>query len=190
MKKGALTITQTGMMLALIIISQYIGSLITAPIQGFIPIGQLIAGSLVNMILILSAYIVGLIPGIMIGIFSSILAQLLGISKIPAMMPVIAFGNVLIVAVVWVFFKISKGNLKSTYTILGLISGAGIKCAAIWILAQGLVIPALTQIPEKQLTVMSMSFSWPQGITALIGGVMALIILPVLKKAIKKPNAI
>ena len=192
MKKSALTITQTAMMIAIIILAQYLGSFIPTipvPVIG-IALGQLVTGALVNLTLILSAYIVGLIPGMMVGLFSSILAQMLGISKIPQMLPVIAIGNVLIVAVVWAFFKISKGNLKSIFTYLGIISGAGAKCAVMWILSKNIVIPSLTNIPEPQVKAMSLMFSWPQGVTALAGGILALLILPVVKKAIKKPSVI
>jgi hypothetical protein len=39
---------------------------------------------------------------------------------------------------------------------------------------------------KPMIAVMTASFSWPQLVTALIGGALALILVPVLKKALRK----
>lgn len=52
---------------------------------------------------------------------------------------------------------------------------AALKCAFLWLL-----VPAVIQavgVPAKQVAALSIMFSWPQGVTALIGGLLALAIL-------------
>ena len=48
------------------------------------------------------------------------------------------------------------------------------------------VLKALGSVAEKQVAALSVMFSWPQGVTALIGGVLALIIIPRLAKVKKE----
>ena len=48
-----------------------------------------------------------------------------------------------------------------------------------------LVLPTLG-LAEKQVAMLSASFSWPQLVTALIGGVLAVTIAPAIRKAVKK----
>ena len=65
---------------------------------------------------------------------------------------------------------------------IAMVVCAVVKCAFLWA-AVPAVIASLGTVPAKQAAVMSAMFSWPQGVTALIGGVLALLILPRLKKA-------
>jgi len=62
--------------------------------------------------------------------------------------------------------------------------GAALKSLALW---QGVELFLVPTLPEKGAqTVMKMFAFFPQLTTALIGGAIALIIAPVIKKAIKK----
>ena len=56
------------------------------------------------------------------------------------------------------------------------------KCAFLWI-AVPAVLGLLSGVPEQQVKMISIMFSWPQGLTALIGGALALAILPRLGKS-------
>ena len=52
------------------------------------------------------------------------------------------------------------------------------------VLAEGLMASGMLKAP--MLTALPATFSWPQLFTALIGGAVALLITPVLRKALKK----
>lgn len=172
-------ITQTAVMLALLIGAQFIT-------RSF---GQFVTGSIVNLILLVSVFIIGIYGGVTIAVLSPILAFLAGIG--PAfiqIIPFIAIGNVLFVTIAWLIAKsyIAKVNKRSfVVSSIGLISASVVKFLFLWL---GLVIIALPLIPgikEKQAAVIGASFSWPQLITALIGSILAMMIIPHLKKAIK-----
>ena len=49
-----------------------------------------------------------------------------------------------------------------------------------------LAVPFLLGLPEKQAAVISGMFSFPQLITALIGGAIATMIVPILQRYLKK----
>lgn len=173
-------ITQTAVMLALLIGAQFIT-------RSF---GQFVTGSIVNLILLVSVFIIGIYGGVTIAVLSPILAFLAGIG--PAfiqIIPFIAIGNVLFVTIAWLIAKsyIAKVNKRGfVVSSIGLISASVVKFLFLWL---GLVIIALPLIPgikEKQAAVIGASFSWPQLITALIGSILAMMIIPHLKKAIKQ----
>lgn len=172
-------ITQTAVMLALLIGAQFVT-------RSF---GQFVTGSVVNLILLVSAFMIGIYGGLTIAILSPMLAFLAGIG--PAfiqIIPFIAVGNAIFVAIAWLIGKKSihafNGKNASLSTV-GLIAASVSKFLFLWL---GLVVIALPLIPgikEKQIAVISASFSWPQLVTALIGSILAMIIVPQLKKAIK-----
>jgi hypothetical protein len=173
-------ITQTAVMLALLIGAQFITR----------PFGQFVTGSMVNLILLVSVFIIGIYGGVTIAVLSPLLAFLAGIG--PAfiqIIPFIAIGNTLFVTIAWIITKDSISNSSTKNIVIssiGLIAASVIKFL---FLLFGLVTVALPLIPgikEKQIAVIGMAFSWPQLITALIGSILAMIIVPHLKKAIKQ----
>ncbi len=179
------TITRTGLAVALVIVAQFIGKMVPAGAVIFGPFStnQLITGSLVNLILIVSGAAIGLWPGVTVGVLSAILATLLGVGPIfPLITPAIAVGNALIVLVTWLFFRKSAKPGYTATNLAGVVSGAAVKCAFLWI-----TVPMLFQfIPEikpPQIAALSIMFSWPQAITGVVGGLLALAVLPALKKA-------
>jgi len=173
-------ITQTAVMLALLIVVQFLT-------RSF---GQLVTGSIVNLILLVSVFIIGIYGGITLAVLSPLLAFLAGIG--PAfiqIIPFIAIGNALFVTIAWFIAKKSISNMNTKGILIsstGLITASIGKFLFLWL---GLVVVALPLIPgikEKQVAVISASFSWPQLITALIGSILAMMIIPLLKKAIKQ----
>ena len=148
-----------------------------AVVVGPLSVSQLITGSLVNCVLFVFAAQTGPLAGICIGLFSSLLAFLLGIGPaLVQVVPVIACGNAILAGL----FGLSCR--KEWKRELAMVGSAVLKCAFLWA-AVPAVIASLGTVPAKQAAVMSAMFSWPQGVTALIGGVLALVILPRLKKA-------
>ena len=55
----------------------------------------------------------------------------------------------------------------------------------LFLLVTKVAIPSL-QLPEAAAATMSASFSWPQLVTAAIGGLIAVTISPVIRKALKR----
>lgn len=177
-----INITQTAMMLALLIGVQIITR----------SLGQFVTGSLVNLILLVSVFMVGIYGGLAVAVLSPILAFLAGIG--PAfiqIIPFIAIGNAIFVTVAWLIAGKLIASLKTRDTVistLGLVAASLSKFLFLWV---GIVLIMLPQIPgikEKQAAVISISFSWPQLVTALIGSFLALMIIPVLKKAMKQES--
>ena len=160
-------ITFTAMGIALVILAQLLGNVLPA---GFTVVGpftgkQLLTGSLVNCVLFVFTGAVGLWSGVIIGLLSSILAHFFGIGPILPVVPVVACGNALLC--------LGFG--------LNVVIAAVLKCGFLWLLVP-LVVRAVG-VPDKQVAALSVMFSWPQAITALIGGILAILILPRLKKA-------
>ena len=162
-------ITQTAILLALTITFQAIGR--------FIPLGpnsNFVVGPLVNACLIVATATTGLLSGTIIALISPFGAILTGATIPITFAPFIAVGNFLLV----LFFFILK-KIK----IIGIFTGSITKFAFLY---TAIVYYArLMKLPVKQAAAMTFAFGWPQLVTALIGGFIALILLKSLKKYIK-----
>ncbi len=180
MSKTVRFITYTAMGIALVVAAQWLGNMLPAGavIAGPFAVKQLVTGSLVNCILFVYADRVGLGSAVTVGILSAVLASVIGVGpQVLPLVPLIAVGNALLAFLYWV----AKNKLKMP-GILRVILSAAVKCAFLWLTVPALL-SSLTSVPEKQAKALSIMFSWPQGITALIGGLLALLIIPRLKKA-------
>ena len=194
-KSTALWLTKTAVGIALILVAQLIGKMIPAiaVIAGPFSVSQLITGTLVNLILIIITLNVGLGSGTTVGILSSILATLIGIGPIfPIITPLIAMSNVILVVIYYCFTKSRKTqngartkSLKNLYFYITIVVAAFIKCGFLW-LTVPLVLNYVTSIQSAQRTMLTVMFSWPQAITALCGGILAVIIYPLLQNALSK----
>lgn len=152
------------------------GAVITGPFS----LNQLVTGSLVNLVLILAAASVGLWAGITCGVISSILAALLGMTPVPFIVPAIALGNAVIAVAAWFFFGRSKG---AGMRVAGAVVGAAAKCAVLWLTVPA-ILGLLPDVPPKRVQMLSIMFSWPQFVTAVIGGALALAIYPALRRSV------
>lgn len=179
-EKGTVRFVTFGAMgVALVVAAQWLGNLLPAGavIAGPFAVKQLVTGSLVNCILFVWADRVGVWNAVTVGILSAVLASVIGVGpQVLPLVPLIACGNALLVIV----YRLAKDKMKLP-GIAGVISAAAVKCGFLW-LTVPLLLGALTSVPEKQVKALSVMFSWPQGLTALIGGLLALIIIPRLKK--------
>lgn len=169
-------LTFTAMGIALVILAQLLGNVLPA---GFTVIGpftgkQLLTGSLVNCVLFVFTGAVGLWSGVVIGLASAILAHFIGIGPILPVVPVVACGN----ALLCILFGLLRGKLPDW---LNVALAALLKCGFLWLLVP--VVIKAAGVPAKQAAALSILFSWPQALTALLGGLLALLILPRLKKA-------
>ena len=168
-------VTYSAMGIALVILAQWLGSVLPAGavIVGPFTVKQLITGSLVNCILIVFAARVGLGSAVTVGLFSAVLASVLGVGpQVLPIVPLIACGNGLLALLYWLLS--GRGNAPP---LVGVLAAAAVKCAFLW-LTVPFVLHALAAVPEKQAAALSVMFSWPQGLTALAGGLLSLLILP------------
>lgn len=174
-------ITQTAVLLALLVTLQAITK----------PFGQLVTGSFVNAVLAVSVLVAGLPSGIVVALSSPVLAYLLGIAPQPLTVPAIMVGNGIYVLILHLLADRQGKNLPRQ--ILAWITAAAAKFATLYAIVVWLICGVLSErllasgtMKPPMLKVLPATFSWPQLITALIGGAVALAMFPVLKKALKK----
>ena len=181
MNKKIRWITETAVMLALLVCLQALTK----------PMGQLVTGSCVNAILAVSALVGGLSSGLVVALCSPILAFLLGIAPQILTVPAIMAGNSVFVILLSVLAdKTGKNMIKQ---IIAWIIAAAAKFAALYAIVVLLICGVLSEnllatgvLKAPMLNALPATFSWPQLITALIGGAVALSITPILKKALHK----
>lgn len=181
MSKKIRWITETAVMLALLVCLQALTK----------PMGQLVTGSCVNAILAVSALVGGLSSGLLVALCSPVLAFLLGIAPQILTVPAIMAGNSVFVILLSVLAdKTGKNMIKQ---IIAWIVAAAAKFAALYAIVVLLICGVLSEnllaagvLKAPMLNALPATFSWPQLITALIGGAVALSITPVLKKALHK----
>jgi len=179
-----LWITRTAVLIALTVVLQFL------TIQFAIGLGpgaQFITGSIVNLMLIISVMTCGLPTGLTVGIFTPVLPTLLGFGPLWPIVPFIAAGNMALVTV-WHF--VGNRELVNKYLAYGiaLLTGAAAKFLVLYFGVVQIAIPFILGLPEDSpgSIAMSFMFSWPQLVTASIGGACAIILLPTLIKAIKQ----
>ena len=168
-------ISYTAMGVALVVVAQFLGSRIPsiATIFGPFSVQQLITGTLVNCILLVFTARSGVTSGSVIGVLSSVLAAAFGISQI-VVTPMVAVGNALLCIVYGLLAR------RPSWHIPAMIIGAVVKCAFLWLTVP--MVLAAAGLPEKQTAMLSIMFSWPQGVTALCGGLLSWPIIARLKK--------
>ena len=171
-------ITETAVMLALLIALQTLTK----------PMGQLVTGSCVNTVLAVTVLVVGVYSGITVAVISPVLAYLLGIAPQILTVPAIMVGNAVFVLVL---HFISDKNIVRK--ILAWIVAAAAKFAALYGIVVWLICGVLAEkllasgaLKAPMLKALPVSFGVTQLFTALIGGAVALLIAPTLRKALHK----
>lgn len=181
MSKKIRWITETAIMLALLVTLQALTK----------PMGQLVTGSCVNAVLAVSALVGGLACGLTVAVISPVLAFLLGIAPQILTVPAIMAGNA--VYVVLLSLLADKNGKNLTKQIIAWVVAAAAKFATLYVIVVKIIcgvmaasLLAAGTLKEPMLKALPATFSWPQLFTALIGGAVALAIVPVLKKALHK----
>ncbi len=173
MKNKTKWLAETALLLALLITLQWATK----------PLGQLVTGSCVNGVLAVAALLTGLGSGLTVGLLSPVFAYFLGIAPNPVTVFAIMVGNAVFVLIlrakgklpiVWLAASIAK--FATLYLLV-----AGIICG---IAADGLLAAGVLKAPMLQA--LPAAFSWTQLFTALMGGGLALLICPRLKKALHR----
>lgn len=165
-------ITRTAMLIALAVIFQFIGRFIPAT-------GQFITGPLINACLIVAAGAVGVWSGITVAVLSPVIALATGMNPNIIFAPIIALANIVFVVIFALFIGKDRKTELTAKPVLGIVSGSVIKFLVLFI---GItkILPALgIKVPAPFL----FAFSWPQLVTALIGGFIGLTILIILNRS-------
>jgi hypothetical protein len=137
------------------------------------PLGQFLVGPLNNMVFILATLTGGLASGLAAAALSPVAATLLGIGPLWPLVPFIILGNMTIVAV-WYVLRRRR--------LIALFAGAAAKFIVLYAGIVLVAVPLILRLPQPQASVVSAMFSWPQLLTALAGGGLALALLPVVEK--------
>ena len=181
MNKKIRWITETAVMLALLVSLQALTK----------PMGQLVTGSCVNAVLAVSALVGGLACGLTVALISPVLAFLLGIASQILTVPAIMVGNSVFVVLLSLLADKTGKNIAKQ--IAAWITAAVAKFVFLYAIVVWLICGVLAQnllaagvMKEPMLKALPATFSWPQLFTALIGGAVALVIVPVLRKALHK----
>lgn len=181
MNKKVLWITETAVMLAALVALQYVTK----------PLGQLVTGSCVNLVLAVTVLLVGASGGVTVALISPVMAYLLGIAPQILTVPAIMVGNTAFVLMLHALVSRSEGKISVQVT--GWILAAVAKFAVLYFIVAKLICGVLAEsllasgaLKEPMLNALPATFSWPQLFTALIGGGLALLIVPTVRKAVKK----
>ena len=169
-------ITGTGVMLALLVTLQWATA----------GLGQLVTGSCVNAVLVTSTLMGGIWCGVTVAALSPVCAFLFGIGpQLIQIIPAIALGNlVYVLAVVYLGYRLGQ---RSWQKMLGIAISACLKFVVLYVSVVRVLVPAMgPALPVKQAETFTAMFSFPQLITALIGGAVALAMVSAIRKGIQK----
>ena len=191
MKKSIRWSTETAVLLALLVCLQWVGSMIPNQL-----VKQLVTGTMVNCVLAVAALYAGYGSSITIAVVSPVFAFLLGIApQIITVLPIMA-GNVCYV----VLLRLIYGNTGRPFwkQPVALAAAATGKFLVLYVLVVKVICGVAAGdllgqklgnkmlLAEPMLKMLPVMFSWPQLVTAVSGGIIALAITPVLRKALHK----
>ena len=191
MNKRIRWITETAVMLALLICLQWVGSFVPDQMTK-----QLITGSLVNCVLAVTVLVAGMGSGITVALISPVCAFLFGIAPNFVTVLPIMVGNVCYVVLLWLIAR--KGRRFTWRQPVALVSAASVKFGVLYLLVVQVICGVASNallgkkvgdtivLAPPMLQKLPAMFTWPQLFTALIGGTVALLIVPVLRKALKR----
>jgi len=177
MKITTKQLTQTALLLAICIVSQF-----------FKNTSIFITGPIINAALILEVLSVGLAGGIILCVITPITSFFITgspiMAAIPAILPAVMIGNIILVLCIWFFCKHFKFNFK---LYAGMAAGAIFKALFMGIVIAEILLPIFGgHFPPKQLVLIKFTFSFAQLITACIGSIYASILWIPLKKVLKE----
>ena len=179
--KNTRALAFAGVFCALTVVIQLATAPLAAPLG---PLGQqLVTGSLVNLSLILCCCLAGLLPGLGVGLVTPFVAALCGIlPPFLVLLPFMALGNMAIVATWRTLISIKTSRNAHVRRIIAAVCGAIVKTSVLYLGIVRLALPYLTNAPPAQAAKITAMFSLPQMFTALIGGGVACLVLPLLGK--------
>ncbi len=174
-KMNTTYIVRTGLLLALALIFQI----------GFK--GQVIVGPMINFVLIASTLTVGMLSGVVIGCFTPLIAILVGVIQpfLAPQIPFIIIGNLTLV----ILFAIIKKRMQKGGEYLGLALGSLLKFGVLAGSIRLIINFFSHSIPAKAIPTIVGVFTIPQLYNAIIGGILAIIVVKLLPKSIMLNNS-
>ncbi len=186
MNKKIRWITETAVLLALLVALQAATK----------PLGQLVTGSCVNAVLAIAALFTGIGGGVAVALISPVCAFLLGIAPNLITVLPIMLGNTMYV----VLLQLIAGKRRSAVwrQPVALAVAAAAKFATLYLLVVkvicGIASDALlgkklgdvVVLAPPMLKMLPTMFAWPQLFTAVAGGAVALLLVPLLRKALHR----
>lgn len=170
MKNNTRFLARTAMLLAVAIAFQLLGKLI--------PNNNFIVGPVVNAVLLVATAAAGVWSGISISVIAPLVSAFTNKAAIAplilAFSPCIIAGNIVIVLA---FHFLRKKN-----DILAVAAGSVLKFGFLY--AAISVFTSLVEMKPQVAATLTNLFSWPQLLTAVIGGAIALIILKIAGKSL------
>ena len=159
--------------------ARFLGLASVATILPFLIHLQWVTGPIVNAILIITLLLIGIRSALVLCLIPSLMALSGGL--LPAMLapivPFIMISNViLVISFDWIYNNFKNAN-KSYW--LGIVIGAGLKF--IFLFASVSLISKLL-IKQELAVKVAQLMSWPQFATAVIGGMIAWVVLKWLKR--------
>lgn len=163
-------LARSALLLAIAIVVQAIGSKLPPVVS------QIVTGTIVNTVLLMTAYICGISYGIGVGVLTPVFAFILGQLAAPMgpFVPFIIIGNAIIV-IIFGLFK-SKGSWGKY---VGIVLGAFFKFAFLFLSAVKIVKLLGLPFPAKVAANLAKAMGPLQLITALLGGIVSLIIIQI-----------
>jgi hypothetical protein len=160
-------LTRTAVLLAITLAFQMLG------------FPQMVTGPAVNAMLLIAGSYVGVLGAVIIGILTPLIAFMRGILAPPLapMIPFIMIGNAVWVAAFLGFRHLSGGKYRGSVT--GIAIGA---------IAKFLVLSSAVRLIVSVPPPVAQAMQIPQLITAVIGGIIALMVEQALKAIIRKPG--
>ena len=159
-------LTRTAMLLAVAVVFQNLRML---PIlASSTPQSLFVIGTLVNLVLVISVDFAGAWAAMFIGVCTPVIAWMQGHLAFEIMIPIVVAGNIV--------FSTLYFYIKDKNKYLGIIGGAIVKFVIFILTMPALISIFLFDKPEKVQSLIQYNFSWPQLVTALIGGFLAIII--------------
>lgn len=156
-------LTRTAMLLALTLLFQSLRMVIPIPLF----LSVFIIGTLVNACLLIASQIVGVKSGVAIAALAPVVAWFQQLLALPIFIIPVGFGNIIYIMIFQVLIK--KGPVLAL-SIAAIAKAATLYLSFMWLLA-------LLDIPSSITTGIMLVMSWPQVVTAFLGGIMAIVLL-------------
>ncbi|MBA1335446.1 MAG: hypothetical protein HPY66_1071 [Firmicutes bacterium] len=165
--KGIRFITRTALLLALTVVFQMM--------RPFIPLSPLgsnfIIGSLVNASLATASVMVGMWGGIIISVAAPVIAFMQQHIAFVWLVPIVAGGNAALVLLYGWWYR------KNKWT--GIALSSVVKFVLLFAMVKTAV--SVLVVPPPAAAMLTLMFSWPQLVTAVIGGIIAVPVIERLK---------
>jgi hypothetical protein len=184
-------ITETAVMLALLVTLQWVGSFVPDQMTK-----QLVTGTMVNCVLAVTVLLVGLSSGITVSLISPVCAFLFGIAPNFITVLPIMLGNSCYVLLLRL---LGAGTRNFSWRQpVALVSAAAVKFGVLYILVVEVIcgvasgallgkkLGEIVVLAPPMLNMLPTMFAWPQLVTALSGGILALLIVPTVRKALHR----